>query len=217
MDSPVNIASFVEPNFGENAYVLWVNEGGPCWIVDPGLPPSARDVIAHIEEHGLKPDAVLITHGHADHIAGVPEVLQAFEGLAAYIGDGDKPALTDPRENLSVNLGASFTVECADTRDLAPNTELTLDGTTWKVLDTAGHSPGGRSFYCAAAGVVFVGDTLFQLSIGRTDFHHSNHDQLIRNIHENLFTLPDETKVYCGHGPATTIGDEKQYNPFLQD
>jgi glyoxylase-like metal-dependent hydrolase (beta-lactamase superfamily II) len=98
---------------------------------------------------------------------------------------------------------------------LAAGGELTLDGTTWKILDASGHSPGGRALYCAVAAVVIVGDALFQGSIGRTDFHNSRHDRLISNIKTNLLTLPDETRVYSGHGPVTTIGAERRTNPFL--
>lgn len=216
MAEPVQIAQFVEPSFGENAYVLWVAAKGPCWIVDPGPPPSAKEVLEHIGELGLKPEAILCTHGHVDHITGIPDVLAAHESLPVYIADEEKAALTEPEENLSVNLGLAFSTGVTVSRDLPADSELTLDGTTWRILDTSGHSPGGRSFYCAAAKTVITGDALFQLSIGRTDFPHSEHDRLIRNIQEQLLTLPAETKVLSGHGPATTIGAEKRSNPFIQ-
>jgi len=216
MAVPVQIAYFVEPGFGENTYVLWVKTAGPCWIVDPGPPPSADEALKHIQEHKLTPEAVLLTHGHIDHISGIPDLRKAHPDLPVHIADEEKAALTEPGENLSVNLGVSFSTEVTDPRGLPPGTELVLDGATWKILDTSGHSPGGRSFYCADIATVIVGDALFQGSIGRTDFHHSNHDDLIRNIREQLFTLPDETKVLSGHGPATTIGTEKRSNPFLQ-
>jgi len=217
MASPVQIAYFVEPSFGENAYVLWVNDRGPCWIVDPGPEPSAAQIMEHIREHGLTPEAVLLTHGHIDHITGIPELLKVFKDLPVYIADEEKAALTQPQENLSCNLGLAFTTDVAETRNLSPDAEMSLDGSTWKVLDTSGHSPGGRSFYCAAARTVIVGDAMFQSSIGRTDFHHSDHDRLIRNIRGNLLSLPDDTKVLSGHGPATTVSNEKRFNPFLQD
>jgi glyoxylase-like metal-dependent hydrolase (beta-lactamase superfamily II) len=216
MSSSVQIAYFVEPGFGENAYVVWVNSPGPCWIIDPGPEPSAAQVLDHLREHRLAPEAILLTHGHIDHLSGIPEVRRAFPDLPVYIADQEKAALTDPEENLSVNLGQRFSTGLTESRDLPPDLELHLDGSIWKVLDTSGHSPGGRSFYCPAAGIVIVGDALFQGSIGRTDFHHSTPEDLIRNIHEQLFTLPDDTKVLCGHGPATTIATEKRTNPFLQ-
>jgi glyoxylase-like metal-dependent hydrolase (beta-lactamase superfamily II)/outer membrane protein assembly factor BamB len=216
MTSRVHIDCFVEPGFGENAYVIWVHEQGPCWIVDPGPPPSAAQVIEHVAKHGLRPEAVLVTHGHIDHITGLPEILAAHKGVPVYIAAAERATLTDPDENLSSALGMPFSTDVAETRDLPPGGELVLDGTTWRILDTSGHSPGGRSFYCPAAKSVIVGDALFQMSIGRVDFHHSNGPRLLGNIREQLFTLPDDTRVLCGHGPNTTIGKEKQFNPFLQ-
>ncbi|HKQ49758.1 MAG TPA: MBL fold metallo-hydrolase [Phycisphaerae bacterium] len=216
MTSDVQIAAFVEPSFGENAYVVWRRDAGPCWIIDPGLPPSAKGILRHIAEKKLQPDALVLTHGHADHIAGIPEIFQALGPLPVWIAAEEKQALTDPRFNLSADMGLPFAPNVESARDLAPGTTLDLDDTTWHILDVAGHSPGGRALYCATAGLVIVGDALFEGSIGRTDFPTSDHDTLIRNIKQNLFTLPDETKVYSGHGPVTTIGQERRYNPYLQ-
>jgi glyoxylase-like metal-dependent hydrolase (beta-lactamase superfamily II) len=206
----------MEPNFGENAYVVWRRHGGPCWIIDPGLPPSAGQVIKHVAKHSLKPEGIFLTHGHLDHIAGVPELVKEFVDLPVYIAEEEEAALTDSDENLSGGFGTPIVIGEVQTRDLAAGGEFVLDGTKWQCLDTCGHSPGGRSLYGSEAGVVFVGDTLFQSSIGRSDFHHSDPDRLIRNIREKLFSLPDETKVYSGHGPVTTIGEEKLHNPFLR-
>ncbi len=216
MPETVQIACMIEPSFGENAYVVWRRAAGPCWIIDPGLPPSAARIAAHIGRLELKPDAIVLTHGHADHIAGIPEVLRSYPNLPIYISDEERACLTDPRENLSADLGTPFKVEPGQTRSLDPGSQLSLDETTWHVLDVSGHSPGGCALYCPVAGLVIVGDALFQGSIGRTDFHHSSHDRLIRNIKERLFALPDQTRVYSGHGPATTIGSERRTNPFLQ-
>ncbi|MFQ5425236.1 MAG: MBL fold metallo-hydrolase [Phycisphaerae bacterium] len=211
----MQITGFIEPSFGENAYVVWQRDGGPCWIIDPGPPPSADKVLRHVNDRALAPDALLLTHGHADHIAGVPEILAQFPELPVYIADAERAALTDPEHNLSAALGTPFRTNVTDTRDLPDNATLTLDGAVWQVLDTSGHSPGGRSLYCADATLVIVGDALFQQSIGRTDFPHSDHQRLIRNIKTRLLTLPDATRVYSGHGAITTIGEEKRLNPFL--
>lgn len=216
MPSPIEIACIVEPNFGENAFVVVCKETKSCWIVDPGLPPSADQVCAHIREHDLKAEAIVLTHGHLDHIAGVPGVVETLGELPIYIAEGDKAALTDPAENLSDGFGAPINVGEFSTRDLPPGSELTLGKTTWRVLDTSGHSPGGRSLYCEAAGIVIVGDALFQGSIGRSDFHHSNETALLTNIREKLLTLPEDTQVLSGHGPVTTVGQEKRYNPFFR-
>lgn len=212
----VRIERFVEPSFGENAYVIWCRDGGPCWIIDPGPPPSAAQIMEHLDAHKLAPEALVLTHGHADHIAGIPEIMECHDALPVYIAREERQMLTDPAHNLSSGLGIPFKTEITQTRDLTPGETLTLDGSTWQILDTSGHSPGGRTLYCAEAGIAVVGDALFQQSIGRTDFPHSDHDRLIRNIKERLLTLPDETRVYSGHGPVTAIGDERRFNPFLQ-
>lgn len=217
MSLAVEIAEFVDPSFGENAYVVWRRANGPCWVIDPGLPPSANQIIDHVRRLELKPDAIVLTHGHADHIAGIPQVRSAWPDLPIYIAREEAATLTDPKENLSSGMGMAFAPGIRETHDLAAGSQLTLDETTWHVLDVSGHSPGGRALYCATAGLVIVGDALFAGSIGRTDFHHSNHANLIRNIKEKLLVLPDDTTVYSGHGPITTIGEERDSNPFLQE
>lgn len=212
----IRLESFVDAMFGENAYVVWKSAPGPCWIIDPGLPPSAQQIIAHIQENDLTPAALILTHGHMDHIAGVPKIREAFPEIPVFIAEDAKPALMDPNENLSAGYGLPVVIGDIETHDLPHGSELSLDGTEWLLLDTSGHAPGSRSLYCEEAEAVIVGDALFQQSIGRTDFPHSDGDALIRNIKERLLTLPDDTRVYSGHGPVTKIGDEKQFNPFLQ-
>lgn len=215
MTAKIHIECVVEPNFAENAFVVWSQEGGPCWLIDPGLPPSAAGLLRIVERRKLRPEAIVLTHAHPDHFAGVPEVLSALPDLPVYLADGEAKLLTDPWENLSAAMGTPIVVNVAVRHDLAPGATMSMGGTDWQIIDVAGHSPAGRALYCAAAGVVISGDALFAGSIGRTDFPHSNHAQLIRNIREGLLTLPDETVVFSGHGPKTTIGEERRTNPFV--
>lgn len=216
MATDIHIATFIDGQFAENGFIVSVGEANTAWIIDPGFAPSPERMIAHVAARNLVPVALVLTHGHLDHIKGVPEIREAFPEIPVYIAEAARPALTDPEENGSAKYGFPIDVGEFDTIDLPHGGELKLGDTEWLLLDTSGHAPGSRSLYCEEAGVVFVGDALFQQSIGRTDFANSNHNELIRNIKERLFTLPDETRVYSGHGPVTTIGDEKQFNPFLQ-
>ena len=212
---PLQINVTNEPMFAENCYTLYLRDGGPCWIIDPGLPPQAEQIIAFVRRHDLKPQAVLLTHAHGDHIAGVDDVRTALGPMPLYLARSEWPMLGDPKENLSVNIGMPLTVGDDDLHDLPDGATLELDGSTWQVLDTSGHSPGGRSFYCAEQSLVVVGDALFAGSVGRVDFPHSDGQLLIENLRTRLMALPDETRVLSGHGPETTIGHERRTNLYL--
>jgi glyoxylase-like metal-dependent hydrolase (beta-lactamase superfamily II) len=133
-----------------------------------------------------------------------------------WIGAEDDRMLTDANANLSAPFGVQLVAPKSADMHLRPGQTIELDGTTWQVLDTAGHSPGGRSFYCAQAAVVIVGDALFAGSVGRVDFPGSDAQQLMDNIRNNLYALPDDTVVYAGHMQTTTIGQEKRTNPFVR-
>jgi glyoxylase-like metal-dependent hydrolase (beta-lactamase superfamily II) len=209
---PLNYHITNDPMFAVNAITMYRRDGGPCWIVDPGFPPQAEQITAFVREHDLVPQAIVLTHGHCDHIAGLDDVRESLGPLPVYLGRPDWAALTDPRENLSGNVGMAVTVSDEGLRDLAPGSTLELDGTAWRILDSSGHSPGGRSLYSEREKLVIVGDALFADGVGRVDFHHSNAEQLLRNIRENLMTLPDETRVLSGHGFETTIGRERAFN-----
>ncbi len=204
-----------DPTYMENGYTVYFGAGGPCWIIDPGLPPQAGQIVRHVRQESLEPAAILLTHAHADHIAGIDEVRDNLGPLPVYLAKEEWPALTDPMENLSASMGAGLATQVHDPLDLPPGHTLELDSTRWEVRDTSGHSPGGRSIYCKELGIVFVGDALFAGSVGRVDFPHSDGERLLRNIREQLMTLPDETRVISGHGPETTIGRERTTNPFI--
>ncbi|MCP4593384.1 MAG: MBL fold metallo-hydrolase [bacterium] len=204
-----------DPMFAQNGRVIHPAGAGDCWIIDPGLPPQASEIISHVRENTLVPTAILLTHAHADHFAGLDELRAAFPEAAVHLGAEEHHFLTDAQANLSAACGLPHTVSGEGVNDLAVGLSLLLGDTEWRALDTSGHSPGGRSIYCAAEQIVIVGDALFAGGIGRTDFPHSDHERLMRNLVDNLLSLPDETRVLSGHGPDTTIGRERKTNPFL--
>ncbi len=201
--------------FMENGYTVFLRDGGPCWIIDPGFPPQPGEITGLVKRHSLRPDAIVLTHAHADHIAGVDAVREQFGELPVYLAREEWPALSDARHNLSAFMGDGIVTRVRDPKDLPHGGSIELDGTTWKLFDVSGHSPGGRALYCAEHGVVIVGDALFAGSVGRVDFPHSDGARLMRNIHAHLMTLPDNTRVLSGHGPETTIGRERTTNPFV--
>jgi hydroxyacylglutathione hydrolase len=211
----VAIQAFNDPMYMENTLVVHRPGRPGCWIVDPGLPPSAAELIEFVERQSLQPVAVVLTHTHVDHIAGVPEVLQRWPDLPLYVGEPERAALSDPAVNMSIMIGEPIRVSAGDVRDLRSGDELELEGLRWQVLDTAGHSAGGRSLYCRQGSVVIVGDALFAGGIGRVDLPGGDERRLLSNIRGRLLSLPDETAVVSGHGPVTTIGRERRNNPFL--
>jgi glyoxylase-like metal-dependent hydrolase (beta-lactamase superfamily II) len=194
-----------------NCYVLVA--GGECWVADPGISPGRLlEVLAGKE---LVPSRILLTHGHADHIGGVEAVQRAHPGARLTCPAGDAAMLADPAANMSAPFGFPLTAPAPD-QQVRPGDELTQGPLTWRVLDVSGHTPGGAAYYCEAAEAVLVGDALFAGSVGRCDIPGANEFDLLRNIREHLLTLPDDTRVWPGHGPTTTIKAERESNPFLR-
>ena len=196
-----------------NCYVLRSGEAAKdCLIVDAGL--GAGKLIKFLQEHELNPVAVVLTHGHIDHIAGVAALRTELPDIKVYIHKLDAKMLTEPHSNLSAMTGGAFSIEPADF-SLEEHSLIEQDGVKLSVLHTPGHTPGGICLYSEDEAIVFMDDALFADSIGRTDFPNGSMEQLLKSIREKLFTLPDETKVYPGHGPITTIAHEKAHNPFF--
>jgi len=198
-----------------NCYVAHVGPACaelPCWIIDAGYEPHT--LIAYIKDQQLSPQQVILTHAHPDHIGGLEEIRKHWPDIPILIHPAETEFLTDPQLNLSVFLAAPLVAPPA-TGTFEPGDDLQLEGLNFEIRHTPGHSPGGISLYQPESGVVFVGDALFFQSVGRTDFPSSDGPLLLRSIREQLLTLPEDTQVLPGHGPATTIGHEQQHNPFL--
>lgn len=212
MTEQLKIKPFVLGAWQTNCFVIHVAGSKKCWIVDAGFSPEK--MIRYIDESELTPERILLTHGHVDHIAGIEPVREKWPDLPIAIHESEREFLIDPMLNLSAMLPQPITAPAAESF-LNDGQKLTLDGYDFEIRHTPGHSPGGVSLYCAVVGEAIVGDTLFAGGMGRYDFPTSDGRRLVTSIHQQLFTLPDETIIHPGHGPSTTIGREKQTNPYL--
>lgn len=217
MTSPhpyVEIVTIVSLPFDENTYLLCRPGRTDCLVVDPGLDPEA--IVAALEQHGWLPSAILNTHGHSDHIAGNCIVKQLWPACPLVIGRGDAPKLADSDLNLSAPFGFAITSPPADVL-VDEGEDYESAGFKLRVREIPGHSSGHVVFVWdeKSPSIVIGGDVLFAGSIGRTDFPDGSFEALRDGIHEKLFTLPDDTVVLPGHGPPTTIGEEKRTNPFV--
>lgn len=192
-----------------NCIVVVNEETKQAVIVDPGA--EAGKIMKFIEQHELKVEAILLTHGHADHIDALDKVREQTKAKV-YIHPEDAIMLTDATKNLSVFIGGPRVFKPAEEM-LADGQSLSLAGLDFYVLHTPGHTPGGCCFMLGEH--VITGDTIFRESIGRTDFPGGSHKQLLNSIRQQLFGLPETTQLYPGHGPATDVAYEKKYNPFL--
>lgn len=210
----LKIKSFEFSPIQENTYILY-NEFKDCAIIDPGCyyDEEKDQLLQFILQAGLKPKMLLNTHCHLDHVFGNKFISEKF-GLTLYIHENEKPVLAfAPASGLMYNLPFdNYTGEFVFLND---NEMIKLGEDQLQVILTPGHSPGSLSFYSQKDKFVISGDALFFRSIGRTDLPLGNHDTLINSIREKLFSLPGETSVYSGHGPVTTIGEEKTENPFF--
>ena len=200
--------------FEENAYLLSLAEGGACIVVDPGLEPDR--IVDELEAAGLHPVAILNTHGHADHIAGNGYLKERWPDAPLVIGAGDAWKLADAKGNLSAGFGMPIISPEAD-RTVEEGEVVEFAGIRWTVYDTPRHSAGHVIFVAKELSPVIVlgGDVLFAGSIGRSDFPDGDHETLIESIRTKLLTLPDSAVVLPGHGPPTTVGEERRTNPFL--
>lgn len=196
-----------------NCYLVRDDDAGACWVVDASFDP--QPMIRRLHALGVAPGAIVLTHAHVDHIAGVREMLRAFPGTPVWIHEAERDWLGDAELNLSAFTGTPTTCPGPD-RLLRDGEVLELGALRWEVRHTPGHSPGGITLWCASRRVALVGDALFAGSIGRTDFPGCSFETLETSIRTRLYSLPDDTLILPGHGGPSTIGRERQTNPYVR-
>jgi len=207
----MEIRTFVSPGFGQNAYMAWAEGSASALAVDPG---GVADQMADtLSAEGLWLEAIVLTHAHLDHIEGVGRLIERT-GAAVHMHPADR-LLYEHVQQQAEMFGLHAEPQPPIDHDLTDGETLRLAGLELEVRHVPGHSPGHVILYIASASAVFVGDVVFQGSIGRTDLPGGNFPQLIAGIRQKLLTLPDETVLYPGHGPTTTVAHERTTNPFL--
>ncbi len=210
----LNIKKFVFNPVQVNAFILW-DETLECVLIDPSCYyPEEEDELKHfIEGSKLKPVRLLNTHGHFDHLMGNRFVEENWHLKCEIHKEDDY--LVQRSANQALNFGIDMLQPPSAGHFLKDGETISFGNSEFKVIHVPGHSPGGVAFYSEKDGLLITGDILFYRSIGRTDLPMGNYDLLISGIKNKLLVLDDDVKVYCGHGPETTIGNEKRYNSFL--
>ena len=209
----MTVQGFTVSPFEENTYVC--HDAGEAVLIDPGTTTAGerRQVVDYLDTHGLRVRHLLLTHAHLDHILGCAYFAERF-GMRFRLHEADAVLLAHAREQAAL-FGVPLDDPPPPGAPLAEGDTVTFGEASWRVLHTPGHSPGSVCFHDAANGFVIGGDVLFRGSVGRTDLWEGSMPQLLTSIREKLLVLDDGTVVYPGHGPATTIGEERRTNPFL--
>jgi glyoxylase-like metal-dependent hydrolase (beta-lactamase superfamily II) len=210
----INIHQLTYGPFSENTYVLSDSDGNAL-IIDPGMyfPQENAQFLEYLQSNNLKPVRLILTHAHLDHVFGVNFVNSTFD-LTPEVHQDDMFIYTNAKQT-AVNYGLAMDELVEPNVGLEDNTTFEFGGARFQILLAPGHSPGSVCFYCSEQDFVISGDVLFQGSIGRTDLPGGSYDQLMNSIRTKLMPLTNETVVYSGHGPLTTIGQERMSNPFI--
>jgi len=211
----VHIKSFVCNPYQENTYILY-DETGASVIIDPGMYTKEEQdkVVAFIEQNNLRPELLLNTHCHVDHVLGNRFVFDTYN-LIPQFHEGELPLLIEV-QNYAPQMGIRYEVSPIPEKFLQNTGEINFANQTLEIIYAPGHSPAHLCFYHRKQGFLIGGDVLFKGSIGRTDLPGGNHNQLLTSIAQQIYTLPEETIVYPGHGPTTTIATERRSNPFIK-
>lgn len=213
----LNIKCFTCNMLSENCYVV-SDESGDCVIIDCGAfyPEEGQAIVSYIREQNLTPRHLLCTHGHFDHCMGNGYIYKAF-GLKPEVHQDDDFLMEKMEQQTSEIIGIKINLNVPPVgRYLTDNDTITFGSHTWQILHTPGHTPGGIVFYDTAEHTAFSGDTLFRMSIGRTDFERGSYEEMIASLRLLAQQLPADTTIYPGHGPQTTITDEIRYNPYMR-
>ena len=213
MPAKLEVHAIVVAPLMENTYLVADQDTRDCMVVDPGSEPER--ILTEIQRLRLRVSLIVNTHGHMDHIGAVAALAQAT-GAPYAIHPADVPLAQNAGSGvITTSMFPGFQLPPKPDRGLADGDSLTVDGLSFSVLETPGHTPG--SVCLLGHGIVLTGDTLFRGSIGRYDLPGGDGQRLMASIRAKLIPLPDETVVYSGHGPESTIGREKRYNPFLRE
>lgn len=213
----MKVSRFVFNLFSENTFILWDENIKEAAIVDPGMDceEEVAKVTDFLAENNLSLKMILLTHQHIDHVLGVGWLVEKY-GCPIYAHEGDKvwgDKLALQVDMFSLPYDAKpYTM----THSVKDGDVLMLNNEAIEVRHTPGHSDGGVIYYLPDSGFALSGDTVFQMSVGRTDFPHGNHQKLLDSIATRVFTLPDDTVLHPGHGASTTVGEERATNPFLR-
>ena len=213
----ITVKRFTCNMLAENCYVV-SDESHEAVIIDCGVMYQEEGIAItqYIRDNGLQPVHLLCTHGHFDHCMGNGLIYREF-GLKPETHIGDQFLMETMQQQTTDILGVALPMEVPPVgRYLTDKDTITFGSHTLRILHTPGHTPGGVTYYCKEEGTAFSGDTLFRMSIGRTDFDGGSYEQIVHSLREVLAVLPPDTKVYPGHGPETTIADEIRYNPYMK-